>query len=197
MDLLAPYIDRLIEDQVEAILREARSQAEARLARASRELEAMEEEALRRAEAQARVERARHDAQVRRAIKERLLQVAHQVVSQAVEEARRRLREAYREKRATLLPRLAREILTLRQGEEPVRLRVHPEDYPILQKALKDSAVQVVSDPEVNGGVVGEFPSRGLRVSNTLESRLERARDLLLEHFYEVILPGEDLEALA
>ncbi len=197
MDLLAPYIDRLIEDQVEEILREARRQAEDRLARATRELEAMEQEALHRAQQQARVERARQDAQVRRTLKERLLQVEHEVVVRAVAEARCRLLEAYRERRTALLPRLAQEILSLRQGEEPVHLRVHPEDYPILQKALRDKAVQVVSDPSVNGGVVGEFPSRGLRVSNTLESRLERARDLLLEHFYEVILPGEDLEALA
>lgn len=197
MDLLSPYLDRLIEDQVETILREARRQAEVRLARASRDLEALEEEALKRAARQAEVERARQDALVRRTLKDRLLQVEHAVVHRCVEEARRRLREAYQEKRETLLPRLAREILELRQGDEPVILRVHPQDYPVLQKALREPGVRVEADASVEGGVVAEFPSRGLRVSNTLESRLERARDLLLEHFYEVILPGEDLEALA
>lgn len=194
---LTSYIDRLIEDEVDVILREARRRAEERLARASRELEVLEQEALKRAEQRARVERARQDAQVRRTLKERLLQIEHAVVNRCVEEARKRLEGAYREKRVSLLPRLAREILDLRQGDEPVILRVHPEDYPVLQKAIQDKNVRVEADSGVQGGVVGEFPERGLRVSNTLASRLERARDLLLEHFYEVILPGEDLEALA
>ncbi len=196
MSALTAYIDRLIEDEVERILREARERAEARLERASRDLKALEARALQRARQEIRVEEARQDALVRRKIKERMLVVEHQVVSRCVEEARAKLREAYRARRESLLPRLVEEILALRQGDEPVVLRVHPEDYPVL-KSMEGRGVSVTADKAVEGGVIGEFPHRGLRVANTLESRLERAREILLEHFYEVILPGENLDDLA
>lgn len=197
METLTTYIDRLVEDEVERILREARERVEARLERASRELKRLESQALERAQRIIRVEEARQEALVRRKVKAQILGMEHAIARQCVEIAKGQVYAAYQKKRERLLPRLVQEILSLRRGGEPVVLHVNPEDYPLLQRSLKDENVSVLADPSVKGGVIGEFTSRGLRVANTLESRMDRAKEVLLERFYQILLPDTQGDSIA
>ncbi len=186
---LATLLQEIEQEEIGKILTEARREAEARLKRASAEAEAVLQQALERARARAQVERSRVFAELYRDYQDQLLQIEHAIVEDVMRHAEQRVLEGYRARRKTILPRLIQEVLQFRRGSEPVQLTVHPEDQEIARRAVPDQAVKIEGDASIQGGVRVFFPERSFQVSNTLKDRLDRARAILLDRFFEILFP--------
>ncbi len=186
---LATLLQEIEKEEIGKILSEARREAEARLQRASADAEAVLQAALERAKARAQVERSRVFAELYRDYQDRLLRIEHAIVGEIIRRAEEKVKETYGKRRDTILPNLIEEVLQYRRGNEPVHLAVHPDDEKIARKAVKDPAIKIETDASVEGGVRVFFPERSFLVSNTLKDRLDRARAILLNRFFEILFP--------
>ncbi|MCQ8894523.1 MAG: V-type ATP synthase subunit E [Methanolinea sp.] len=106
------------------------------------------------------------------------IQQKEEIVNQVFQEAAARLKEFRTSGEYPLLfSRLLREALH-DMGQEKAIVHVDPRDEPLCQEALRGLSGnhQVVPDLTTWGGVVVSSPDEKVRIHNTLESRLERAR---------------------
>jgi vacuolar-type H+-ATPase subunit E/Vma4 len=121
-------------------------------------------------------ERARRLNRARLAALGEVSQARERLFAEALERARERLAglradPAY----PAILGALAREARSQLGGDAV--LRADPRDEPILRAAFPDA--RITFDLEVWGGVEASAPDRRIVVINTLEARLEQARDAL------------------
>ena len=132
------------------------------------------------------------DGSVPTADKLELLKRKQGISLQALQEARDRVLAA-RSSPAypRILRRLAEEALGLAGGSDLV-LHVDPRDKILLEKILRDLQrnSEVVADLESAGGLTIASRDGRFLVTNTLESRLSRARELLKGEVFTILYGG-------
>jgi V/A-type H+/Na+-transporting ATPase subunit E len=146
---------------------------------ARKEAEAIQERAVREAERSATIERNKQLYLARGGIRQRILKSREKIFAAAFDEAKQqlsRLREdpAY----PATFARLAREA-TGAMGGAAFRVHVDPRDLELCTKTLASLGVrcEVLPDIMSAGGLVVSSPDGFVTIANTVESRLERARE--------------------
>lgn len=179
------------EEKARAVEEQARQQAEAVLARAEHQAETERQRALDRLARRLAVERAKRLGEAEKIRKDRILVAQHEVIQTVMEKAREKVQQVRRDE-ARYVQTLKKLITEALEGLSPqeVVLKYPPEDEAAVHKALKELNLSLPTQPseEIRSGVIVEDPSRGFAVYNTLEGRMERVRELLLERFSEVLM---------
>lgn len=178
---LITLLEREAAAEREKVLAEARAQAEALRAQARSEAEALIADARARAdaEAQAALVRARSAAQLR--AQSMVLRAKEEEIARVFARARAEL-DAFaqdRERYPAALEAFIEECVRDLAGRAVIS--VNPADLPVAERLVRsrgwDATVQ--ADPAIRGGVRVATPDGRFAVTNTLESRLERARPAL------------------
>ncbi len=148
-------------------------------AEATREAEAVQERAIREAERSAAVERNKQLYLARGEIKQRALKSRERIFGAAFNEAEKQLSQLRQDPAYPLVfERLAREA-TGAMGRTAFTVHVDRRDLDLCTKALKGLGIrcEILPDIESAGGLVVSSPDGLVTISNTVESRLERARE--------------------
>ena len=179
------------EEKARAVEEQARKEAEAVLARAERQAEAERQKALAELSRRLAVERAKQVGEAEKTRKDRILAAQHEVVQAVMDKAWTQIQEIRQDESRYVrtLKKLIQEALEGLSPQEVV-LKYAPQDEEVIQRALRELGLSLRTQPseEVRSGIVIEDPSRGFAVYNTLEGRMTRVRELLLEHFTEVLM---------
>lgn len=176
--------------EAEEIIGEARRRAEEIMEGARREVEEIrkiEEEKLKR---KLSIYRSKVLGKAEKEAKERILRAKHEVIERVKEKAleelskMRKKRDEYKKVLKFLLIEAVQEV-----SENP-EIHVNPEDKELISQVLDeiDFKAKIVEDESVLSGVVVYDVERGFVVYNTLEERLEKAKELLLEKMESIIL---------
>ena len=114
--------------------------------------------------------------------KNELIKAQEETVDEAFRLAEQKLKELSREERySKILVVLLNESLEFFEGSE-VLIQVRPDDRGLVEKMMaeKQQPYRISDTPlEASGGLVVSSPGGEVVVSNTFESRLDRARDKL------------------
>jgi V/A-type H+-transporting ATPase subunit E len=111
--------------------------------------------------------------------KEKLIKTKEQVFATAFSEAEQSLSQIRKDpKYPVILKNLALEALGALGGEK-IHVHVDKQDENLIKGILSDlnSSGKVKTDLQTAGGLVVSTPDGSVNISNTLESRLERARE--------------------
>ncbi len=189
---LIHLLEREAQAERERLLEEARKRAQEILQRA--EAEAAELVETHRRIVEAEVEAARVRAQGTARLRAASLVLAakdeqlHAVFEQAREELVRLTRDPSRYE--AVLQALLREAVAAFQG--PVVVECAEQDLPTVQAALQALGrdAEVRPNPEVWGGVRVQSPDGRFVVENTLSSRLERGKQVLLAEVADILWGG-------
>lgn len=170
-DAEAQAIIEQAEHEAEALLEQERSKSE----QAARSIEVR---LVRRAQEQRsrRLNRARVEAL------EIIGQARQALIQQALERVSQQLEQVRAHEYSDVLARLLDETLqALEDSPGPLTLRADPRDRSLLVELLDEREIelQVEYDLECLGGVAASTAEARISVTNTLESRLERARRAL------------------
>jgi len=137
------------------------------------------------------LERSREIGKALQIEKDYILTAKHRVIEDIV----KKFQEDYRnlskdpEKYRSILKNLLVEAFNEVKGGELV-VYTSEKDRSILEKILKEEGIkaQLETKKEDFDGVIIEDRKRGFLVYNTIENRLERAREILLEEFSKILL---------
>jgi len=178
---------------LESLEAEAKAEREQLLADARAEAEAIVSKA--RREAEQKIEGAGRTGEKRGAVEvDRRIGLARQEVDLAVLEEKRRLLDEVRGGLASRIGELRQhaeyaEALKRWTAEviagmgDGMSLQVHPEDVSVIEEMLSERGLEVFvsGDTAITGGVRAVSADGRVSADNTLESRLERAREQLDE----------------
>ena len=194
---LTALLEREASAEIDAILSEARARASDIVAQAEREAEmrtaARERAAL--AEREATLVRSRSTAQLEAAAA--LLRARHVAVESVFDEVRARLAALADEPKAyePVLTSLLQEAVDALDADEVERIEVSPRDLELASKIAKTAGLRAaVKAGEVRGGVRVRS-RRGSSIENTLDSRLEAARDESASLVAQILFADGDLGA--
>jgi len=148
---------------------------------------------LKQLESEMQIERARQLGEAHRLTREKILGAKHRVLQEVEQRVRAKLENLSPSEKESLLLQWLEE--TLQYFQEPgttLIVRVDPHYRPLVEKTLKqrDQTFQFVEEP-VGLGVVVEDPQRGFVVYNTLEERLEKAREEFMESLENLQEPSD------
>ena len=175
---LITLLEREAQAECEQLAADARAQAESLVAQARHESEEYVAAARARLEAEARAAlvKAQSTAQLRAS--SLVLRAKESEIAQIFAAAEAELSRLARD--VQHYPRILRMFIEegLRGFPGPAVVAVHPSDHSMVQDLvrLQGWSVTVQADPAVHGGVRISSPDGRLVVTNTLASRLERAR---------------------
>lgn len=172
-------VEESAQEKEQELKKKAGQLAEEIRTRAKKEAEAIQERAVREAERSATIERNKQLYLARGGIKQRILKSREKIFAAAFDEAKQqlsRLREdpAY----PAIFSRLAREATGAMGGAE-LRVHVDPRDLELCTKTLAALGIrcEVLPDIRSAGGLAVSSPDGFVMIANTVESRLERARE--------------------
>ena len=177
--------ERELKERAKQLAEEIRSDAK-------KEAEAIRERAIREAERSAAVERNKQLYLARAEIKEQALKTREEVFSAAFREAEKRLSRLRGDKQyPAIFFRLAREATGAMAGTA-FRVHVDPMDLDLCTRTLAALGVrcEILPDIESAGGLVVSSPDGLVKVSNTVESRLERVRERRRLGIYATLFGG-------
>jgi len=168
-----------------------RTDAEIRALREDAELRAREirEAHLHEAERLAETERMKTLFQARADVSSRIAQARHDVYEGAFEEAGERLRGIRdRPDYPAIFQRLLQEAVSFFENRDLV-LHVDPADEEICRKAADGIGLsgEILSDIQCTGGVIVETGGGRVRVENTIDSRLDRARESMKTEVFSAL----------
>lgn len=177
------------KEEANAIINEARKYAEDLSEQAKRELTRIkiQEEAKYRYWEQ--LERSREIGKALQTEKDLILKAKHSVIRDIIkkfwEDYRGISAEEYRE----ILKNLFIEAYSEVKGGD-ITVYVSEKDRSMLEEILYELGINVTLEikKEKFDGVIIEDKSRGFLIYNTIENRLERAQDILLEEFSKILL---------
>ena len=189
---LMASIEATASDRMREMKEKAATEAEGIRKSATERAAGFREEAMVRAKKKIEAEREKMIGRVREDAKLELLKQKQGVSLQALQEARDRVLAARSSPDyPRILRRLAEEALGLVGGSDLV-LHVDPRDKILLEKILRDLQrnSEVVADLESAGGLTIASRDGRFLVTNTLESRLSRARELLKGEVFSILYGG-------
>jgi vacuolar-type H+-ATPase subunit E/Vma4 len=121
--------------------------------------------------------------------KETLIKTKERIVSKAFHDAEQRL-SGFRNdpKYPAVFNKLAREALESLGGEE-FRIHIDKKDEHLIKRILSDMNLtgEIIPDLQCSGGLVVSTRNESVKISNTLESRLERAKERKKLEVYTVM----------
>jgi V/A-type H+-transporting ATPase subunit E len=121
--------------------------------------------------------------------KEKLIKTKERVFSTAFSEAEQRLSQIRKDPRyPAILKNLVREAVGTLEGEK-VLVHIDKQDEQLIKGILSDmkSSGLVIADLQCAGGLVVSTPNESVKISNTIESRLERAKEQKKLQIYAVL----------
>ncbi len=124
--------------------------------------------------------------------KEKLITTKEKIFSAAFAQAEQRLLQIRKDPRYPgILKNLAREAVgTI--GSEEFLVHIDKQDEPLIRSILTDLKVvaTIVTDLHCSGGLIVSTPDESIKISNTIESRLERAREQKKLQIYAALYGG-------
>jgi V/A-type H+/Na+-transporting ATPase subunit E len=121
--------------------------------------------------------------------KETLIKTKEKIVSLAFRDAEQRLSTLRNDpKYPAVFKKLAREAIESMGGEE-FRIHIDKRDEQLMKKSLSDMNLsgEIIADLHCSGGLVVTTRNESVKISNTLESRLERAKERKKLEVYAVM----------
>jgi V/A-type H+/Na+-transporting ATPase subunit E len=121
--------------------------------------------------------------------KEKLIKTKERIVSLAFRDAEQRLSTLRNDpKYPAVFNQLAREAIESLGGEE-FRIHIDKRDEQLMKKSLSDMnrTGEIIADLQCSGGLVVSTRNESVKISNTLESRLERAKERKKLEVYAVM----------
>ena len=121
--------------------------------------------------------------------KETLIKTKERIVSKAFHDAEQRLSGLRNDpKYPAVFNKLAREALESLGGEE-FRIHIDKRDEHLIKRILSDMNLtgEIIPDLQCFGGLVVSTRNESVKISNTLESRLERAKERKKLEVYTVM----------
>jgi V/A-type H+-transporting ATPase subunit E len=167
----------------------AQTQAEEIRADAAKQAEEIHERAIREAEKSAAIERNKQLYLAKGELKEQDLRSREKIFAAAFDEAGAQLSRLRQGKNyPAVFERLTREAIAA-MGTTPYRLHVDTRDRDLCTRTLAALGVrcEVFADIECAGGLIASSPDGLVRISNTVESRLERIREHKRRDIYAVL----------
>jgi len=189
-------LDDECREECREIFRRAEQEARQIMERAQAEAEAVRRARLEKLESEARSERISMLYSARLRSKNAVIAAKERVAEEALREAERRLeklreRPDYRE----ILESLIREGLTRVSGR--VVVRVDPADRALAEEILRGLGLdyELKDDLRTLGGAVVADEAERVTIINTVEERLNRAREKLRMQVSKVLFEGEAVAA--
>jgi V/A-type H+/Na+-transporting ATPase subunit E len=121
--------------------------------------------------------------------KEKLIKIKERIVSQAFREAEHRLSGLRNDpKYPAVFNKLVREAIESLGGEE-FRIHIDKRDEQLMKRILSDMNLtgEIIADLQCSGGLVVSTRNESVKISNTLETRLERAKERKKLEVYAVM----------
>lgn len=121
--------------------------------------------------------------------KEKLITTKERIFSTAFAEAEQHLSQIRKDPRyPAILKNLVREAIGTLGGEQ-VHVHIDKQDEQLIKGILSDlnSSAQVIADLHSAGGLVVSTPNGSVNISNTIESRLERAKEQKKLQIYAIL----------
>jgi vacuolar-type H+-ATPase subunit E/Vma4 len=121
--------------------------------------------------------------------KETLIKTKERIVSKAFHDAEQRLSALRHDpKYPAIFNKLAREAIESVGGEE-FRIHIDKRDERLMKRILSDMNLtgEIIADLQCYGGLVVSTRNESVTISNTLESRLERAKERKKLEVYTVM----------
>lgn len=177
--------------EVESILRVAREEAKVILEKAQAELEEIKNQEYTKFRYWEQLERSKQIGKARQIEKDLILKSKHKVIADVVKKFQEeyveilKSPEKYREIMKSLLLEAYKEV----EGGDIV-IYTSKKDRKLVEELLREIGIEAnfKTKEEKFDGVILEDQSRGFYVYNTVEDRLERAREILLEEFSKIFL---------
>lgn len=185
-------VEESAQEKEQEIRKKAGQQAGEIRAEATREAEAVQERAIREAERSAAVERNKQLYLARGEIKQRLLKSREKIFAAAFDEAEKQLSRLRQDPAyPAVFERLAREA-TGAMGGTVFSVHIDRRDLDLCTGTLAALGIrcEVLPDIESAGGLVVSSPDGLVTISNTVESRLERAREKKRLSVYAALFGG-------
>lgn len=177
--------------EVESILRVAREEAKVIREKAQAELEEIKNQEYTKFRYWEQLERSKQIGKARQIEKDLILKSKHKVIADVVKKFQEeyveilKSPEKYREIMKSLLLEAYKEV----EGGDIV-IYTSKKDRKLVEELLREIGIEAnfKTKEEKFDGVILEDQSRGFYVYNTVEDRLERAREILLEEFSKIFL---------
>lgn len=121
--------------------------------------------------------------------KEKLITTKERIFSTAFAEAEHHLSQIRKDPRyPAILKNLVREAIGTLGGEQ-VHVHIDKQDEQLIKEILSELnlSAQVIADLHSAGGLVVSTPSGSVKISNTIESRLERAKEQKKLQIYAIL----------
>jgi V/A-type H+-transporting ATPase subunit E len=180
LDEILKALEEEGDREVAEIIAKARAQADKIIEEAKEEAKRLKNEEVDKAKRAAESESARIINAARLFAKKEIIRAKEECIKKVVEEARERLKNLRRGKEyPQILQRLIAEAMEGVDGR--VVVKVNPEDKELAQKLLSDFQITYELKPESNieGGLQVQTKDASIFINNTLESRLNKAAQLL------------------
>ncbi|MFA4877089.1 MAG: V-type ATP synthase subunit E family protein [Methanoregula sp.] len=189
---LLKSVEESAQEREQELRKRAKQLADEIRADAKHEAEELSNHAIAEAERSAAIERNKQLYLTKGAIKEMSLRNRERVFLAAFEEATKQLDRIRQDRQyPKIFERLAREAIGTMEST-PFRLHVDTRDIELCNKTLAALGVrcEVVPDITCAGGLVASSPDGLVKISNTIESRLERIRELRRREIYAILQGG-------
>jgi len=113
-------------------------------------------------------------------INSKIINVENEILNKIFEGIEEEILKRFEDKQVyeNYLKNLIEEVFKNNTFENP-QVHVNPKDYEIVKKFLKD--VEIVKDENVEYGILVEDLNRGFLVRNTLKTRIEKAKQIIIE----------------
>ncbi|MEJ5185830.1 MAG: V-type ATP synthase subunit E [Candidatus Geothermincolales bacterium] len=186
-------LDEQCRQECREIFDRAQEEAKRIIAKAQEEAEALRRQRLDRIRAEAESEATSILYSARLKAKNELIRAREEVASRALELAEERLKDLRsRDDYPDILKGYLEEALS--QFEGKVVIHVDPRDKDLVSRLMKKTGIkhELRTDLETAGGVVVSNEGEDVRVLNTVEERLRRARERLRIPVYRLLF-GEEV----
>jgi vacuolar-type H+-ATPase subunit E/Vma4 len=191
-DELMASIEATANERMQEMKVKSAAEAEGIRKAATEKAAEIESEAMVQAKKRVEAERGKLVARVRGEVKLELLRRKQEVSDRAFQEARERILAARSAPGYRLTARRLAEEAIRQAGESDLVFHVDPRDRPLFEGILGDlhRNCEIVTDLETAGGLTVTTNSGRFVVTNTLESRLSRARELLKGEVFSILYGG-------
>ncbi len=119
-------------------------------------------------------------------INSHLIDIQNEILNKVFENLEDEIIKLFKDKSIyeNYLKRIVDEVFKNNSFQNPV-VYVNPEDFEIIKKFLNQ--FQIIKDENVKFGIVVEDKERGFIVRNTLKTRIEKVRQIVMEKFSQYI----------
>jgi V/A-type H+/Na+-transporting ATPase subunit E len=176
---LLKSVEESAQERQRELFEKAAKQAGEIRSEAKKQSEEIQDIAIKEAEKSASIERNKQLYLTKGEIKELSLRMREKIFDAAFDKARGQLSTLRQDKKyPAIFEQLAREATGAMSGQ-PFLVHVDKRDEELCKKILESMKVRcdILTDIQCMGGLVASSPDGLIRISNTIESRLERIRE--------------------